>query len=921
MGNVVEEVCITTITTTSTSNDSPSRYVSLDDIRDVFPNAQRFKLDGHPIQFLKYPDGNRILPLRIAFYPDKTLEVVLSTTVEHVHVDSPMSALNLPLTDSQTDVPASLVCLNESVAQLRIKKQIPTDLSMSEPTNMSLSRRTTTLNHSQLKALNAAIEFANRSGPPLSAEEMQDLIREHLAPPTDSDKNTQRLVHNVDLLIRDVGELKLQGNVVEQLVHKMLDMQQQTLDRLALIQSKTEAILTQNYELLEYTIPRLFIVLPETSTSWDPATMLRTKFRLHFICECGEHTKSSRSKIPHHLHLANHEGYVVNKPTEFFEKYGPFLMLMLEMIKLGTGIAGHVVPALASLKVVDAVDFAKSSVDSVTSKVIKGVDYSLKYLEETRGLIQKSSGVDVEGDTRVSLSSLGDYLAGVEGLEGVELRQLGLYLEANNSDNLLGNLYRMTTKDGHVKWVCRHHYRAGYQEANTQKLRDAVKLAGGVFDEQLGSIKITLRSSITAAEFYDAFNSAKFGVYDLDITFGWDCSTADLEVFENALKISSVSILRLDLERFQTNIASKLLSTRYEILVRIIELTNMKKIHIVLSKDFIKLSSLQHKRSPYLPKISFEMIPLKIGASNFRELVNSLKTNATLTTLNLGSRSFENRITRLSKAMWKGVTAYDLSAFIRDFERSGRNLIGNEGALALSEALKINATLITLNLGSNLIGYEGALALSEALKTNATLTTLGLKDNSIGNEGALTLSEALKTNATLITLDLRDNSIGYEGALALLEALKTNATLTTLDLSYNTIGDEGALALSEALKTNTTLTTLNLWHNSIGDEGALALSEALKTNATLTTLNLWHNSIGDEGALALSEALKTNATLTTLDLGYNTIGDEGALALSEALKTNTTLTTLNLWHNSIGDEGSLALSGVCKTNATLTIQT
>ncbi|KAI8594316.1 hypothetical protein EDD21DRAFT_449466, partial [Dissophora ornata] len=363
-------------------------------------------------------------------------------------------------------------------------------------------------------------------------------------------------------------------------------------------------------------------------------------------------------------------------------------MLMLRMIKLGTGIAGHVVPALANLKVVNAIDFAESSVNSVTSKIIQGVDYSLAYLEESRRL------------------------------EGVELRQLGSYLEANNSDKLLGNLYRMTTKDGHVKWVCRHHYRAGYQEAQTQKLRDVVKLAGGVFDEQLGRIEVTIKSSFAAAEFYDALCKAKAGVHDLDITFGWDCYRTDLEAFDKALKMSSVSILRLDVERFQASIASKLLptSTRYQILVRIIEHTSMKMIHIVLSKDFVKLSSLQPKRSSHLHKLSFEMIP---RASDFRELLKSLKTNTTLTALNL-----------------------------RD------NSIREEGALALSETLKTNTTLTTLNLQYNLIEKKGALALSEALKTNTTLTTLNLECNWIENEGAQALSETLKTNTTLTTLNL-----------------------------------------------------------------------------------------------------------------------------------------------------------------------
>ncbi|KAI8595485.1 hypothetical protein EDD21DRAFT_420616 [Dissophora ornata] len=210
--------------------------------------------------------------------------------------------------------------------------------------------------------------------------------------------------------------------------------------------------------------------------------------------------------------------------------------------------------------------------------------------------------------------------------------------------------------------------------------------------------------------------------------------------------MSSVSILRLDIERFQASIASKLLSTstRYEILVRIIEHTSMKMIHIVLSPDFVKLSSLQPKRSSHLHKLTVVMTP---RASDFRVLVKSLRSNNPLTTLNLQNNS-----------------------------------IGNEGALSLSEALKTNTTLTTLNLANNSIGQEGALSLSEALKTNTTLTTLNLEYNGIGYEGALALLEVLKTNTTLTTLYLQSKWIGKKGALALSEALKTDNPLTTLDL-------------------------------------------------------------------------------------------------------------------------------------------
>ncbi|KAF9995335.1 hypothetical protein BGZ79_010970 [Entomortierella chlamydospora] len=727
-------------------------------------------------------------------------------------------------------------------------------------------------------------------------------------PSTEESKFREYVVEKVD---------KLDDNVI-----KVLHNQRLMQDRLALIQQKAEAILVQNYELLEYTIPRLFIVLPETSMPWDPAKMFRTKFRLYFIYECGEHTKVPGSTFPNHLHLAKHEGYTVNKPTKFFEKYGPFLMAMLHLIKVGAGIAGHLVPTLANLKVVDVIDSTLSAVDSVTKQVIDDVDYSIKYLEENRTQIQKSNGVDTEGG-EVALRYLESYFSRVEGLEGVDLRQLGSYLKANSPDNLLGNLYCITTDKGHVKWVCIDHYRQAYNERDQQDFEKAVQVNDGSYDPQLGKVVISLGSKIIAEEFFYALTKAR-RVDDLDITFNWVCSRSDLEKLENALKESRVSILRLDIRKFRTSFGRKLIaaSTQYETLFHIVELPNTKRVHVVLPNELAKLSDFKPKRPSDLHKLSYaqgrldsDSLALRnslIGDNGAQALSEALKVNSTLTTLSLYNNSVrDNGAQALSEALKTNSTLTTLDLTF--------NSIGSDGAQALSEALKTNSTLTTLDLTNNSIGSDGAQALSEALKTNSTLTTLDLYDNSIGSSGTQALFEALKTNSTLTTLNLYGNSIRGNTVQRLLKALRTNLTLAILDLTYNSIESNGAQALFEAPKTNSTLTTLIWWNNTIRDDGVQTLSEALKINSTLTTLDLSFNSIGFNGARALSEALKTNSTLTTLNLRDNSIGDSGAQALSETLKTNSTLTTLDLYNNSIGSNGAQALSEALKANSTCRI--
>ncbi|KAF9944967.1 hypothetical protein BGZ70_004168, partial [Mortierella alpina] len=506
-------------------------------------------------------------------------------------------------------------------------------------------------------------------------------------------------------VINKLDVLHDQGAMTQQIAQEVFKLQRQMNERLVLIQSKTEAILTQQLEIAEYPIPRLFIVLPEEPVKYDPANWFRTKFRLHFICECGKHTEAANSKIKHHLHLAKHEGYVVREPTKFFEQYGPFLLLMLQLIKFGTAVAGHVVPALATLQVIELADSVKQTVELITAKIDLSLECIDKQLTKVESSLPEDS-VDTEPRAVTTPQDLNNYLSDVEGLEGVELRQLRSFLRTSEDETLLGNLYRMTTSDGHVKWVCRDHYRASYQEKQVEKLREVVKLARGEFDEQLGRITITLTSSLEAAEFYTAVSKAK-GVLEVDISLKWECTKSDLDSFRAALKSTRVTIVRVCLLDFRT---SSLLSTtsQYGSLFRIRELPQMRVLRVVLPDHLAKLPSSTSKHSSRHCRLSVIWAPSS-GVSEYQGLAMALKTNSVLTTLILSGKS-----------------------------------IGPGGMTVLAEALSVNSTLITLDLQSNSIGDVGGQAMAEALKVNTTLTNLSLNSNSIGESGGQALAEALK---------------------------------------------------------------------------------------------------------------------------------------------------------------------------------
>ncbi|KAF9904572.1 hypothetical protein EC991_002561 [Linnemannia zychae] len=554
----------------------------------------------------------------------------------------------------------------------------------------------------------------------------------------------------------------------------VLNMQQQALDRLAVIQGRIQALLTQTYELHEYPIPRLFIVLPKDVSSRNPSSILNKQFQLYFLCECGEHTKvlnDDNTKIPHHIHLAKHEGYDLQRPKEFFQKYGRYMLTLLEMIKYGVMIAGFAVPGLATVSTPGAINMFKNSLDTISQSA---VDQSIKFLQEfsNEDPDKQDSAKDHEADS----------MAGLEALEGADLRHLEAFIKNKDQHRVLGNLYRIVTQEGHVKWICLDHYRLAYKEKDQQDFAAAVELNGGRYDPRLGLVAVKLGSKILAKGFFEALVRARH-VDELDITLDWECTRSDLEALESSLSNMSVSILRLDLGRFRTNLGSKLLptSTGQQVLSRIISLSSMKMVHIILPIALAELPKLSPTRLSHPPKLSCEVA---LGLRGWRELeriAKELKTNSTLIALSLRS-----------------------------------NYIVDSGALELFEALKINSTLITLDLSHNSIGDRRAAVLTEQFDF------FGYLDCSIGRNGAVALSEALKINSTLTTLNLDFNSIGDNGAVALSEALKTNSALTALYMQNNLIGDCGAVALSEALKTNLTLTTLDLSDNPIRKDGAMA---------------------------------------------------------------------------------------------------
>ena len=137
---------------------------------------------------------------------------------------------------------------------------------------------------------------------------------------------------------------------------------------------------------------------------------------------------------------------------------------------------------------------------------------------------------------------------------------------------------------------------------------------------------------------------------------------------------------------------------------------------------------------------------------------------------------------------------------------------------------------------------EGITALSEAIKVTASVTECKLRGNELGVEVWTIIFNTLRDSPTskIATWDLYDENLGPEIAKPLAEYISVTTSLTRLVLKDNNLGPEGARHLSEGLKINKSITELDISNangSSSGDiraEGAKYIADMLLFNASLT---------------------------------------------------------------------------------------
>ncbi|KAF9359992.1 hypothetical protein BGX34_008020 [Mortierella sp. NVP85] len=389
-------------------------------------------------------------------------------------------------------------------------------------------------------------------------------------------------------------------------------LQIQTFDRLALFRNNVKPMLERTYDLYESPIPRLFIVLPADSSSWNPVNLFSNKFRLHFLCECGEHTKPTDGKIPHHIHLANHEGYDIINPKKFLQKYGFHVLTILRMLKFGISEAGIVVPAVSLLVPDDATHEATPGLRMSNSNIESGMDQILHCIEH----VSANEGV-VNGHSNQTENSMA--------LENSDLQQLETFLKREYSCKTLGNLFRTVTTEGHVKWVCGDHFRENHDQEVSKAFRQVVEGILGSYYENIGRTNVILNARKHADRFYPILEKAR-SVHELHLILGWETTHNDFERLRNTITKTNVGVLELYLRQHDgptKDILNR--GRRYDPIFDIMAHHSIQSVKITgTPKNFFRRSTLQSRKTdfPNLKLIELDIKYLRQNLSGIKTLID-----------------------------------------------------------------------------------------------------------------------------------------------------------------------------------------------------------------------------------------------------------------------------------------------------------
>lgn len=229
-----------------------------------------------------------------------------------------------------------------------------------------------------------------------------------------------------------------------------------------------------------------------------------------------------------------------------------------------------------------------------------------------------------------------------------------------------------------------------------------------------------------------------------------------------------------------------------------------------------------------------------VGILGCKYFAESLKNNNTLTSIILRGNKIGDQGAKFLGEMLKENRSIQSLGI-------GDNDIGDDGFYYIFEGLENNSVLRNLWMSENKGTSITAGFLSEILlNKNSNLTSIWANNNLMKDEGAQEISEALKSNENLKTLTLDLNQFTSKGLISIAEALKYNYTLANLWLDGNEFEDEVIIKFAEMLKFSNSIETIWFNGNNITSRAYDKLACCLVFNENINTILFGGDKLGED---------------------------------------------------------------------------
>eukprot|EP00475_Leptophrys_vorax_P037613 TRINITY_DN6506_c0_g1_i3.p1 TRINITY_DN6506_c0_g1~~TRINITY_DN6506_c0_g1_i3.p1 ORF type:complete len:481 (+),score=114.34 TRINITY_DN6506_c0_g1_i3:96-1445(+) len=156
--------------------------------------------------------------------------------------------------------------------------------------------------------------------------------------------------------------------------------------------------------------------------------------------------------------------------------------------------------------------------------------------------------------------------------------------------------------------------------------------------------------------------------------------------------------------------------------------------------------------------------------------------------------------------------------------------ITDQGVAVFAPALRTMPRLRFLKMGYNDFQDEGLSHILPVLEESEVIETYLIPGCKIGDKGAIAFSNMLQKNTSLLFFDLSETDITHVGVDALCSAVISNSQLQGFLISSNNLDDQSAPAICRMIARDPSIHTVVFTGNSFSPSAARTFEEAMKSN-------------------------------------------------------------------------------------------